>query len=117
MDMKNDRIIKFLCCLFMVTQIIGCSDWIEAEPTILPEMKYKELTPEEEAALIAYKNSKHKIFFAWMNYHRIQVLSSFSSRSKIFIWPHCQQYFGTSVLLKKLHIFPILLIIHISRKE
>lgn len=39
MDMKNDRIIKFLCCLFMVTQIIGCSDWIEAEPTILPEMK------------------------------------------------------------------------------
>ena len=26
MDMKNDRIIKFLCCLFMVTQIIGCSD-------------------------------------------------------------------------------------------
>ena len=68
MDMKNDRIIKFLCCLFMVTQIIGCSDWIEAEPTILPEMKYKELTPEEEAALIAYKNSKHKIFFAWMNY-------------------------------------------------
>ena len=47
MDMKNDRIIKFLCCLFMVTQIIGCSDWIEAEPTILPEMKYKELTPEE----------------------------------------------------------------------
>ncbi|MFR8265502.1 MAG: hypothetical protein ACLU95_18335 [Bacteroides stercoris] len=41
---------------------------IEAEPTILPEMKYKELTPEEEAALIAYKNSKHKIFFAWMNY-------------------------------------------------
>lgn len=48
MDMKNDRIIKFLCCLFMVTQIIGCSDWIEAEPTILPEMKYKELTPEEE---------------------------------------------------------------------
>lgn len=68
MDMKNDRIIKFLCCLFMVTQIIGCSDWIEAEPTILPEMKYKELTPEEEAALIAYKNSDHKIFFAWMNY-------------------------------------------------
>jgi len=62
--MKNDWIIKFLCCLFMVTQIIGCSDWIEAEP----EMKYKELTPEEEAALIAYKNSKHKIFFAWMNY-------------------------------------------------
>ena len=52
----------------MVTQIIGCSDWIEAEPTILPEMKYKELTPEEEAALIAYKNSDHKIFFAWMNY-------------------------------------------------
>lgn len=66
--MKNDWIIKFLCCLFMVTQIIGCSNWIEAEPTILPEMKYKELTPEEEAALIAYKNSKHKIFFAWMNY-------------------------------------------------
>ena len=56
MDMKNDRIIKFLCCLFMVTQIIGCSDWIEAEPTILPEMKYKELTQEAEAALIAYKN-------------------------------------------------------------
>ena len=29
MDIKNDR-------MFMVTQIIGCSDWIEAEPTILP---------------------------------------------------------------------------------
>ena len=52
MDMKNDRIIKFLCCLFMVTQIIGCSDWIEAEPTILPEMKYKELTPEEVIDII-----------------------------------------------------------------
>jgi len=26
------------------------------------------MTPEEEAALIAYKNSDHKIFFAWMNY-------------------------------------------------
>ena len=66
--MKTDRIIKFLCCIFVVTQIIGCSDWIEAEPVILPELLYKELTPEEEAALIAYKNSDHKIFFAWMNY-------------------------------------------------
>ena len=81
MDMKNDRIIKFLCCLFMVTQIIGCSDWIEAEPTILPEMKYKELTPEEEAALIAYKNSDHKIFFAWMNYSPATSSTSTSSPS------------------------------------
>ena len=66
--MKNNRIIKFLCCIFMVTQIIGCNDWIKDEPITLPEMRYKDLTPEEEEALIAYKNSDHKIFFAWMNY-------------------------------------------------
>lgn len=65
--MKNNRIILLMYCLFVVV-LIGCEDWTDPTPTILPEAQFTSLTPEEEAALIAYKNSDHKIFFAWMNY-------------------------------------------------
>lgn len=61
---------KFLIiiyCLFIV-MFASCESWTEAEPITLPEMEFSSLTPEEEADLIAYKNSDHKLFFAWMNY-------------------------------------------------
>lgn len=66
--MKNGRIMKIICCLFIISQIIGCSDWVDPTPVTLAGTEFKDLTPEEEAALIAYKKSDHKIFFAWMNY-------------------------------------------------
>lgn len=66
--MKNNRFMLLGCCLFLVTLFVGCEDWTEPTPITLPETQFSSLTPEEEAALIEYKNSDHKIFFAWMNY-------------------------------------------------
>lgn len=47
---------------------VSCDSWTEPVPVTLPETLVTPLTPEEEAALIAYKNSDHKLFFAWVNY-------------------------------------------------
>lgn len=66
-DMKNNRLILFAACLFLVLST-GCESWTEPSAVTLPETLYSSLTPEEEAALIEYKNSDHKIFFAWVNY-------------------------------------------------
>lgn len=53
--------------LFLLT-FVSCDSWTEAYPTTLPETVFSSLTPEEEAALIEYKNSDHKLMFAWVNY-------------------------------------------------
>ena len=66
-EMKRNCFITALCLLITVT-VVGCSSWTEADPVSLPQTQFHSLTPQQEADLIKYKNSDHKIFFAWMNY-------------------------------------------------
>lgn len=61
------KLLTTIYCLFFI-MFMSCESWVEVEPEILPETQFSSLTPEEEAALIEYKNSDHKLFFAWINY-------------------------------------------------
>ena len=66
--MKKNRLTIVMCCMCMALLWAGCEEWIEPQTITLPQTNFSSLTPEQEEALIAYKNSDHKIFFAWMNY-------------------------------------------------
>src|SRR3712207_2873184 len=66
--MNKYHFIAAICCFAGAMALTGCEEWTEPSSVILPETQFSSLTPEEEAALIAYKNSDHKLFFAWMNY-------------------------------------------------
>ncbi len=63
---KKNLIISVFSFFFIV--LVGCESWTEVTPKVLPETLFSSLTPEEEADLIAYKNSDHKLFFGWINY-------------------------------------------------
>lgn len=63
---KNYSLIT--ACILFIMAFSCCESWTEPSAEILPETLFTSLTPEEEAALIEYKNSDHKIFFAWINY-------------------------------------------------
>ena len=63
MKLKTNLII--MC---MALGLVGCSAWTEPEEQQLSATAFHTLTPEQEQALIAYKNSDHKLFFAWFNY-------------------------------------------------
>ena len=59
MKLKTNLII--MC---MALGLVGCSAWTEPEEQQLSATAFHTLTPEQEQALIAYKNSDHKLFFA-----------------------------------------------------
>lgn len=63
--MKIKSFIGILASLFC---LVACEEWTEPEPKALDDTSFHPLTPEQEKDLIAYKNSDHKIFFAWYNY-------------------------------------------------
>lgn len=65
--MKNNNLLIATCFLLLMV-FVGCDSWTEPSAEVLPETLFTSLTPEEEAALIKYKDSDHKIFFAWINY-------------------------------------------------
>ncbi|WP_101689477.1 glycoside hydrolase family 18 [Dysgonomonas massiliensis] len=64
--MKKNLLITIYCLLLVM--FASCESWTDVEADVLPETQISSLTPEEEAALIEYKNSDHKLFFAWFNY-------------------------------------------------
>lgn len=64
MKNRNIYIVPFLLGLLMF--YTSCSKWTDTETVVID--KFTDLTPEEEAALIAYKKTDHPIMFAWMNY-------------------------------------------------
>ena len=65
--MKKKNLLNISIFCFFSILFVGCESWTEVSPVTLPETEFSSLTPEEEADLIAYKNSDHKLFFAWIN--------------------------------------------------
>lgn len=66
--MKKNHLFAAAYLLFLMA-LTGCESWTDPSAEVLPETIYHDpLTPEQEAALIDYKNSDHKIFYAWVNY-------------------------------------------------
>lgn len=65
--MKNNIFIAVATVVFLVL-LTRCDSWVEPSPVTLPGARFTSLTPDEEAALINYKNSDHKLFFAWINF-------------------------------------------------
>lgn len=65
--MKLRSFLLTIIFLLFVIQI-SCDSWVEPAPITLEETIFTSLTLEEEKALIEYKNSDHKLFFAWFNY-------------------------------------------------